>query len=125
MAALSNLKVFSDVVNDVVNTWYSEPRWNAALGAAENYFLDLKYSNVQGSGVKLTVLLETSDDGMNWATRANFAALSNTSISGSGVLSDTNSSTVGGLYSRFSFKLIGSGSVGTYIELWVTSRDAT
>lgn len=124
MTVLSNLKVFSGVMNDVLNTYYSDREYHASLGAAESFFLEVKSSNVLGATPKIDVKLETSDDGMSWSnppvTIYNGATLASNAF----LPAATVQGVVGGRFSRLTFKL-NSGTTTAYVECWVTSRDAT
>lgn len=128
MSVLFSGKVFSGVMNDVTSTWYSDHEWNARLGTAEKFHLELKATNVQPTPT-ITVTMEASADNVNWAARiTNPASLPNlapsaTLTSNLVIMSyDLGTSFVGGRFTRFALKLAGSGSA--YIELWVTGRTA-
>jgi hypothetical protein len=127
MAIVSNLKVFSDTLFDVTNTYYSDSRNQRALGGGEQFWVEVKTSNVNGASMMIFCTLETSDDGMNWSTAYTFPNVNNKPISSGTILVDSSSPStlVVGRFGRITFKLGGTGAVGAYVECWVTSRDAT
>lgn len=123
MAIVFSGKIFSGVINDTSNTYYSEPPFNAALGAGEKYYVELKSSNVTGTSPTVTVSLETSNDNVNWAVRNN-AVISNNAITNTTVLTGQDTgTTVGGRFARFGVKA-GGTSPNAYVEIWVAARNA-
>ena len=124
MAIVAAGKVFADVVNDNVNTYYSDPEWNAALGMGEKYSVEIRAQNVITAGT-VAVTLEGSNDGIAWVFRATLisngtllAANATVPIHGS----DAATPTVGGRYARLTIKL--TTTTGAYVELWATARNA-
>jgi hypothetical protein len=130
MGLMFSGKVFSGVINDNVNFYYSDHEWNARLGTAEKFHVELKASNVTGTGPNITVSMESSADGVNWVARiTNPASMPNLSpsgtlSSGSVIMSyDLGTSYVGGRFTRFKMQM-GGTSPNAYIELWVSGRTA-
>lgn len=123
MAIVYAGKVFSDVLNDGTNTYYSDPECNPRLGAAEKFFVEARASNVTGTSPTLLVTLESSNDNVNWVSRS--TPISATAISSGTVLSGSELGTgaVGGRFQRFTLKLGGTGP-NAHVELWVTARNA-
>jgi hypothetical protein len=112
-------KVFSRVINDLTNTYYSDDELDEALGLAEKFFIEVKGSNVNGTPT-LTLTLETSEDGVNWTTRS--TPISATYATNPRFASELGTGQTGGRFARFGAKHTGSG--GGYLEVWVTGRDA-
>ncbi len=116
-------KSFSGVVNDITNTYYTDPELNGRIGQGEKYIVELKASNVV-STPSATVSLESSNDGVNWVVR-NAAVIATIAIPAAGSVNfgiEGGTTTVGGRFARFGIKLTVGGSA--YCELWVTARTA-
>ena len=116
-------KVYSDVMNDGTNTYYSDPECNAKLGMAEKFFIEARTSNVTGTTPTLAIALESSNDNVNWVPRSTVivatAIASGTTLTGS----ELGTAAVGGRFQRFTLKLAGT-TPNAYVELWVTARNA-
>ena len=124
MAIVAAGKIFADVINDNVNTYYSDPAWNASLGMGEKFSVELRASNVIVAGT-VTVKLEGSNDGIAWVNHATMIgggplAIGNATTPLHG--QDPGTATVGGRYARFTIIL--TTTTGAYIELWATARNA-
>ena len=120
MGVTASGKVFGGVINDTANTYYSDPEWNAALGAGEKYEVELKASNVTGAGTA-TVSLETSSDNINWSVR-NSGLINGGTITVGATLfgAEKGDTSVGGVYARFGVRM--ASATGAYFELFVTAR---
>lgn len=120
------LKTHSLVVNDSVNTYYSDPELNAALGTAEKFLVEVRTSNVSGTTPKIAVTIETSVDGVNWAARSTPIPASLTlGVPGPTVQygSDLGTSVVAGRFIRVGTILSGA-SASAFVEIWVCGRSA-
>jgi len=115
-------KVLSCVINNAVNIYYSNFRLNRRLGSGEKYFVEARVANVSGTAPTLSVRLETSADGSNWAVRSTPIVAapiqSGTVLTGS----ELGTSFIGGEYARFGVQLGGTGP-NAYVELVVVARD--
>lgn len=126
MPTLFNQKVLSTVVNDITQTHYSDPAYDALLGNAEKYLAEVKASGVSGGSATLTLSLETSNDGVTWfvrdATLINAQSIVGGKVQFASEIFDGGAIPLSGCYARFGCKLGGAGS-NAYLELWVEGRD--
>ena len=124
MSILFCTKVFSDLVDNGNNIFYSPVEFNAALGKAEKYFFHARPTQISGTTPTLQVSLETSNDGVNWNPRStpiSAVAISTTTPALFG--SEAGTAQVGGCFARIGVKL-GGGTPVAFVEVWVTGRTA-
>lgn len=118
------VRTHSVVVNDAVNTWFSDQDQAAALAAAEKWFMQARVSNVSGTSVAVTVSAEFSNDGVNYGN-----AIQPISAS---VPAGATTVLFGGLQSPFNFNgafmRVGVRLTGTapnaFVDVWVCGRSA-
>jgi len=124
MAIVASGKIFSAVINDNTNTYYSDAEWNARLGMGEKFMLELRATNVVTNG-SVTVQLESSNDNINWHIRNNAVINANTLTNATTATcfgSEVGTSEVGGRFARFNVKL--TNTTAAYIEMFCTARNA-
>jgi len=118
-------KMMNELVDNPLNTFFSPTEYNAALGKAEKYFFQVRTTQVSGTSPTLTLLLETSNDGVLWSSRSTPINLQVIPSNNAGALfgQELGTSSVGGMYTRFGIKLGGTLTVA-FVEVWVTGRTA-
>lgn len=124
MAILFCSKVFDGLADNINNTFYSLPEFNATLGKAEKYFFQVRPSQVGGGASTLTLTLETSNDNVNWNLRSTL--LNQTSITTATqalFASELGTAQVGACFARVGIRLGGASAVA-FVEVWATGRNA-
>jgi len=107
-------------------TAYTDPKWNSVLSRAEKFYCVARVSAGSGTSPTLTVNIEHSNDGVNWATKAQlFNATSISNAATSVVIltaQDLGTAQVGGLYMRVALTL-GGTNPSAMIVIMLTGRD--
>lgn len=127
MALVYACKVFSDVINDSVNTYYSDPALEELLATAEMFCVQVNTSHVSGLNPKIDIWMSTAMDVANWTNSPNTAIKGLSIADGTFAFGydwplSTNQSIIMGKRVRFGAKLTGSGA-RAYVEIWIAGRD--
>lgn len=99
------------------------PEKYAMFAQAERFFLQGRITQSGGTSPTITVLLEHSNDGVTWTTKAtlvNALALTPNAITNT-TGSDLGTAIVGGCKARLSVALGGTNPTA-FVELWLTGR---
>lgn len=121
MLRMSEL-VFDDVVEGTTEV-YSNAEKNTKLGVPDVWTLFVVASQVTGTGTSLTIVQQTSPNGVDWYDWA-------TPVSGQSLTAGSKNVLASGGYAanavtqvRLKISLAGSGGPGARLQVWVIGRD--
>lgn len=119
--------VYDDYVSDVDPT-YSDPAFDARLGAAERLALVVVADEVSGTAPAVTLGLEHSGDGENWVAKGGGAAVKAVAL----VAGQASAQCVGGgdyggapALGFVRLKLAMASGSAARLRVWVTGRSET
>jgi len=105
---------------------YTTPELYETLAQAESFALFVRVSQGSGTTPSLTVVLEHSNDGMNWEDKATFLSSQNITTASVGTYwaDDDGTSDVGGCFMRLRISL-GGTNPSAHLQMTLTGRSHT
>lgn len=123
---LYNMKVFEGGITGAAtaDAVYTPSELNARLGQADKFFFSARVAQGSGSSPTLTVLMEHSNDNVNWKTKSTPINAQSISGASSGVVTLTGEDTGSSVCGAFVRFLIGLGGTtpSANVQVWVTGR---
>jgi len=122
MALLFSEMVFDGYVHGGYTGDSDVTTW-ALLGTADKFFIEAKVAEVTGTSPALTIVIQHSNDGVNWSQRSNpmnaVALNANSNIVEVGT--DTGTTPMG-RYAKVVVSIEGTSNPGAYVSVTVTGR---
>lgn len=130
MAVLFGMKVWDQAISGAAaTTVYTDPTYYRTIAQAEKFNVSARVTQVGGVTPTITIVLEHSNDGVNWLTKHTFiltgtptGATLNPNAVNLKDGSDLGTAVVGAAQMRLAITLGGTGNPTAYVEVWLCGR---